>query len=160
MIYKIECKNCDRAYIGETGRKFDTRLSEHMKYCEQDGKKVFTRTEEQQSLIEMNKSAITDHINSTNDVIDWEGAKIRRVIRKPDRSRRRYTPEFRERSSIEMRWCTVYRGSMILCLSRSLGSFYHGPGEWRKVPKTSDRCQNVISSEADNSDCRNVNKLE
>ena len=24
----------------------------------------------------MNKSAITDHINSTNHVIDWEGAKI------------------------------------------------------------------------------------
>ena len=28
-VYKINCKNCDKFYIGETGRNLSTRLSEH-----------------------------------------------------------------------------------------------------------------------------------
>ena len=30
-IYKIGCKSCDSAYIGEKGRKFSVRLAEHKK---------------------------------------------------------------------------------------------------------------------------------
>ena len=30
-IYEIPCKNCNYTYIGETGRKFSTRLKEHKK---------------------------------------------------------------------------------------------------------------------------------
>jgi len=28
-IYKIPCASCEKSYIGETGRKFGTRLKEH-----------------------------------------------------------------------------------------------------------------------------------
>jgi len=28
-VYKIPCGNCEKTYIGETGRKFGTRLKEH-----------------------------------------------------------------------------------------------------------------------------------
>ena len=28
-IYKIPCASCEKCYIGETGRKFGTRLKEH-----------------------------------------------------------------------------------------------------------------------------------
>ena len=31
VIYQVSCKNCDKVYIGETGRKLCTRLSEHKK---------------------------------------------------------------------------------------------------------------------------------
>ena len=34
-IYKIGCKSCDNAYIGETGRKFGVRLAEHKKYVDE-----------------------------------------------------------------------------------------------------------------------------
>ena len=28
-VYKVPCANCDKTYIGETGRKFEVRLQEH-----------------------------------------------------------------------------------------------------------------------------------
>ena len=28
-VYKVPCANCDKTYIGETGRKFGVRLQEH-----------------------------------------------------------------------------------------------------------------------------------
>ena len=31
-IYNIHCKDCSGVYIGETGRCFNTRLSEHKRY--------------------------------------------------------------------------------------------------------------------------------
>ena len=33
-IYSIPCKDCDKSYIGETKRKFSTRLKEHQKVVE------------------------------------------------------------------------------------------------------------------------------
>ena len=32
QIYKIHCKDCSGVYIGETGRCFNTHLSEHKRY--------------------------------------------------------------------------------------------------------------------------------
>ena len=31
MWYSVECGDCDGVYIGETGRRFETRLKEHIK---------------------------------------------------------------------------------------------------------------------------------
>ena len=33
-IYEIPCKNCDKVYVGETGRNLGTRLNEHRKEVE------------------------------------------------------------------------------------------------------------------------------
>ena len=75
-MYKVPCKNCSEVYIGETGRKLGTRLKEHAKDVEQNKKGAYTRSNRKQSLTEMNKSAITDHVNKHNHEIDWEGAKV------------------------------------------------------------------------------------
>ena len=74
-IYSIGCKNCNSRYIGETGRKFSTRLSEHIKDSS-NTPQVFTRAEKRASETVFNKSALTDHSARTNHVIDWEGAKV------------------------------------------------------------------------------------
>jgi len=31
VVYKLDCKNCDVAYIGQTKRKLHTRVNEHRK---------------------------------------------------------------------------------------------------------------------------------
>jgi len=33
-LYRISCKNCDKVYIGETGRSFGVRMKEHQKEVE------------------------------------------------------------------------------------------------------------------------------
>ena len=77
-IYEIPCKNCNYTYIGETGRKFSTRLKEHKKEAERlaSKSKNFTRQARKQSLGEQSKSAIADHALQYNHVIDWDGAKV------------------------------------------------------------------------------------
>jgi len=31
VVYKLVCKNCDTAYVGQTKRKLNTRVAEHRK---------------------------------------------------------------------------------------------------------------------------------
>ena len=76
MVYKIQCKGCKKIYISETGRKFGVRLKEHVKDVGQNKKVSFTRLTRKESLTEVNKSAITDHVNKDNHEIDWEGEVI------------------------------------------------------------------------------------
>ena len=76
VIYDIQCKECKKSYIGETGRVFGTRLKEHQKDSKKVKQRKFTRAQRKESLTEINKSAITDHIAQENHVIDWEGAKL------------------------------------------------------------------------------------
>ncbi|XP_052806817.1 uncharacterized protein LOC128236035 [Mya arenaria] len=76
VIYKIPCKNCDKVYVGESGRKFGIRLNEHKKDCETNSNKAFTRSTRKQSESTIEKSAITDHQNINNHEIDWEGARV------------------------------------------------------------------------------------
>ena len=75
-IYRIPCKNFLRVYIGETERSFGIRIKEHRKEVEaQEGQK-YTRNTRKQSLTEHNKSAITDHVNAENHVINWDKATV------------------------------------------------------------------------------------
>ncbi|XP_072037593.1 uncharacterized protein [Amphiura filiformis] len=75
-VYKIPCLNCDLSYIGETGRKFGTRLDEHRKEVEKVNSTVTTRAGRKESLTTVNKSAITDHVVDKNHVIGWGDAEI------------------------------------------------------------------------------------
>ncbi|XP_072022566.1 uncharacterized protein [Amphiura filiformis] len=75
-VYEIPCLTCNKTYIGETGRKFQTRLNEHRKDVEKVKDIKYTRSKRQESVSEQHKSAITDHVAQENHVINWEGASI------------------------------------------------------------------------------------
>ncbi|XP_072039550.1 uncharacterized protein [Amphiura filiformis] len=75
-VYEIPCKSCKKSYIGETGRPFGVRLKEHLKESEKITERKFTRAVRKESVDEINKSAITDHVSQQNHVIDWDGAKV------------------------------------------------------------------------------------
>ncbi|XP_072019409.1 uncharacterized protein [Amphiura filiformis] len=76
VIYSIPCKNCNSAYIGETGRKFGKRLDEHKTEAEKIGDNIKTRATRKASQSVIHKSAITDHVVENNHVINWDEAKI------------------------------------------------------------------------------------
>ena len=76
VVYEIPCMNCKATYIGETKRNLSIRISEHKRDVTQQEKKQFTRSARKESSSEINKSAVTDHVNTRNHVIDWEQVKI------------------------------------------------------------------------------------
>ncbi len=75
-VYQIPCDNCNKVYIGETGRNFGYRLKEHQKDVNNNSKGQYTRAIRKTSDSEWNKSAMTDHANTNNHEINWEGSKI------------------------------------------------------------------------------------
>ena len=77
-IYEVPCANCNESYVGETGRRLETRLNEHKKETEkvEKSKRNFTRQSRKQSESEQSKSAIADHAVQHNHVINWQDAKI------------------------------------------------------------------------------------
>ena len=77
-VYELPCSNCKSSYIGETGRRFSTRLSEHKRETEklEAEKKNFTRQSRKQSLSEQSRSAVADHAVQNNHVINWQDAKV------------------------------------------------------------------------------------
>ena len=71
-IYEIPCMNCIMSYVGETGRKFNTRLEEHKSEVEKvSGSVTTTRAGRKESLTTIHKSAITDHVVEKKHVIGW-----------------------------------------------------------------------------------------
>ncbi len=86
VVYQIPCKNCDKSYIGETGRKFDIRLKEHKTEADKDRDTIYTRSTRKQSEKEITKSAIADHVRQCYHVIDWAGARV--VDRESDKYKR------------------------------------------------------------------------
>ena len=97
VVYEIPCKTCKKKYIGETGRQFHQRLHEHRSEVEKEDTTRYTRVKKKKSEEEMKKSAITDHAQPDNHVIDWEEAgpidsesdKLKREIREAIWIRRR-----------------------------------------------------------------------
>ena len=76
VVYQIPCKDCDKVYIGETGRKFGVRKSEHKQEAETIGKTYFTRAKKKEAGWSLNKSAISDHVAQENHTIHWNKSKI------------------------------------------------------------------------------------
>ena len=85
-VYNIPCASCEKYYIGETGRKFGTRLKEHKTEVESITSKLFTRNQCTSSLSEQNKSALSDRASHDNHVINWPAATI--LDRESDKSTR------------------------------------------------------------------------
>ena len=80
-MYKVPCANCNKTYVGETGRKFGVRLQEHRTEVEVKTTRMFTRSQRVSSLSEHNKSALTDHAAQDNDQLvlsdgDRQGAGV------------------------------------------------------------------------------------
>ena len=75
-LYQIPFKTCNVCYVGETGRTFGTRLEEHKKEVETVTSRRFTREARKSSTNVEHKSAITDHADRSNCVLDWEVAKV------------------------------------------------------------------------------------
>ena len=82
-VYKVPCANCDKSYVGETGRKFGVRLHEHRTEVESKTQRVQTRSRQSASRLVQNKSALTDHACQENHVIDWSKAAV--IDRESDR---------------------------------------------------------------------------
>jgi len=70
----------------ETGRKLGVRLQEHRTKVESKSKGVITRSQRTASLMEYNKSAITDHAIQENNTIHRKEASV--IDKEPDRPTR------------------------------------------------------------------------
>ena len=90
IVYRIPCKMCNKSYIGETGRQLKTRIDEHKKDVNSISSQTFTRNKRKESQSTIHKSAITDHVATSNHIIDWEGVKI---VDKESNRRRRHVRE-------------------------------------------------------------------
>ncbi|XP_072051693.1 uncharacterized protein [Amphiura filiformis] len=75
-VYEIPCSGCKSTYIGETGRQFGIRLSEHKKDVDRACSRKYTRSERKVSESEQNKSAVADHAARSNHLINWEESRV------------------------------------------------------------------------------------
>ena len=66
VVYNIQCRDCDKEYIGETGRTLGKRVKEHRKLA---------------------TSAVHDHMRSTGHNIVWN--KVTVIDTEPVEHRRR-----------------------------------------------------------------------
>jgi len=60
VIYEVPCMDCDKSYIGETGRSLQKRLTEH-KAAVRKG---------------VSKNGIAVHVQKHDHRVDWEAARI------------------------------------------------------------------------------------
>ena len=61
VVYKIDCRDCDASYVGQTGRQLNTRIKEH--------KNHITRNNS-------SKSVITEHRLNHGHDFKWDNVKI------------------------------------------------------------------------------------
>jgi len=70
-IYQIPCKNCDKVYVGETGRNLGVRVGEHKKEVEAKDISRYTRQSKRSAEEQQNKSAITVSQTMQRKKITW-----------------------------------------------------------------------------------------
>lgn len=62
VVYKIDCNDCNASYVGQTGRRLQTRIEEHRKHINRNSS---------------SRSVITDHkVNFGHDFKKWEDVRI------------------------------------------------------------------------------------
>ena len=69
-VYKIPCKNCEKSYVGETGRSLGIRMEEHWKEAERSESRPYKRFSKSMAASGIHKSAITDHVVMHNHLMD------------------------------------------------------------------------------------------
>ena len=62
VTYKINCRDYDASYVGETGRALKTRMSEHCR------------------AVDFSASAIAQHALEHDHHIDWTSTRVLRVL--------------------------------------------------------------------------------
>ena len=72
VVYKITYNNCNKKYIGETGRKLCVRSKEH-KQVDDLPDMTQPKAQQKRSTSVRHKPAICDHVHQQNYVIDWGG---------------------------------------------------------------------------------------
>ncbi len=76
MVSKVNCKNCDKCYIGESGRQLRTRIGQHQEDVCTVPAQPMTISQRKDSTSIRHKAAISGHIHQQNHVIDWENISI------------------------------------------------------------------------------------
>ena len=71
-IYEVSCLNCNKVYIGETGRSLKTRIQEHQTDVKNNATGIRTRSRKQSDDHILHKSAITDHTTQLNHTPNWD----------------------------------------------------------------------------------------
>lgn len=61
VVYKINCRNCDASYVGQTRRRLCTRMSEHRNHINRNT---------------TNQSVITDHRLNFDHEFEWDDIEI------------------------------------------------------------------------------------
>ena len=75
-VYCVPCLSCPKKYIGETGRKLETRIEDHKKETEQVQARRKTRSVTSQEDNTKRKSAVCEHAREMNHVMNWDDVKI------------------------------------------------------------------------------------
>ncbi|XP_071944797.1 uncharacterized protein [Antedon mediterranea] len=89
VIYEVNCLNCEKVYIGKTGRALNTRIGEHKKDVSTHKQVVRTRANRNSSSKVLHKSAITDHAIGNDHIPNWNA----RVIEKEAQTDKRKIKE-------------------------------------------------------------------
>ena len=76
-IYKIGCTNCPRSYKGETAKPLYVRLRDHRAETLNITQGwAYTRIKSKESTDTNCKSALLDHADTFNNVLDWDSVKV------------------------------------------------------------------------------------
>ena len=75
-MYRIPCKSCPKAYVGESSRKLQARLTEHKNSVRKVEGARYTRSQRNTAAETWNQSALADHASQENHVIDWDNVSV------------------------------------------------------------------------------------